>query len=34
MMSLPEPISPVEVVEGLGGVKNSDGTFNILNKVS
>ena len=32
--NLPGPISPIEVVTGLGDVKNSDGTFNILNKVS
>lgn len=34
LMSLPGQKSPVEVVEGLGSVKNSDGTFNILNKRS
>lgn len=32
--NLPGPVSPIQVVEGLGNVKNSDGTFNILNKRS
>ena len=34
LANLPEAVSPIEVVEGLGNVKNSDGTFNIFNKVS
>ena len=34
LANLPEAVSPIEVVAGLGSVKNSDGTFNIFNKVS